>query len=47
MIKFVMYNISNGWNGSLESALHRMSQANIDLGVLQQTKLYGGIYAQE
>ena len=42
-----MYNISNGWNGGLESALHRMSQANIDLGVLQQTKLYRGIYAQE
>ena len=35
LIRFGTYNIRNGRNGGLESALHRMSQANMDLGVLQ------------
>ena len=38
-IRFGTYNIWNGWNGGLESTLHGMSQANMDLGVFQETKL--------
>ena len=32
-IRFGTYNIRNGRNGGLESALRGMSQANMDLGV--------------
>ena len=35
LIKFGTYNIRNGRNGGLESALRGMAQANIDLGVFQ------------
>ena len=38
-IRFGTYNIRNGRDGGLESALHRMSQANMDLGVFQETNL--------
>ena len=31
----------------MESALHRMSQANMKLGVFQETKVTKGIYMQE
>ena len=31
----------------MESALHRMSQANMELGVFQETKVTKGIYMQE
>ena len=34
-IRFGTYNIRNGRNGGLESALRGMSQANIDLGIFQ------------
>ena len=44
---FGTYNIRNGRNYDLESALHDMSQANIDLGLLQATELTYGVYAQE
>ena len=40
-IKFGTYNIRNGRNGGLEAALRGMAQANIDLGVLQETKCTG------
>ena len=43
-IKFGTYNIRNGRNGGLESALRVMAQANIDLGVFQETKCTDGIY---
>ena len=43
-IRFVTYNIRNGHNGGLEVALWGMSQANMDLGILQETKLTYGIY---
>ena len=33
LIRFETYNIRNGWNGGLESALRRMPQTNMDLGV--------------
>ena len=39
LIRFETYNIRNGWNGGLESALRRMPQTNMDLGVFQETKL--------
>ena len=37
-IRLVSYNIRNGRNGGLEAALRAMAQANVDLGVLQETK---------
>ena len=37
-IRFGTYNIRNGRNGGLESALRGMSQANMDLGIFQETK---------
>ena len=43
-IHFGMYNTQNGWNGGLESALRGMSQANMELGVFQETKLTKLIY---
>ena len=45
-IRFGTYNIRNGRNGRLEAALRGMSQANMDLGVLQETKLTNGIYTR-
>ena len=46
-IKFGTYNIRNGRNGGLESALRGMSQANMDLGIFQETKCTEGIYTRE
>ena len=43
-IRFGTYNIHNGRKGGLEAALRGMSQANMDLGILQETKLADGIY---
>ena len=45
-IRFVTYNICKGRNGGLEAALRGMSQANMDLGILQETKLTDGIYTR-
>ena len=47
LIRFRTYNTRNSRNGGLESTLHRMSQDNIDLGILQETKLTKHIYARE
>ena len=46
-IRFGMYNIRNGWNRELESALRGMYQANMDLGVFQETKLTKIIYTHK
>ena len=46
-IRFGTYNIRNGRNGELESALHRISQANMDLGIFQDTKCTEGIYTRQ
>ena len=46
-IRFVTYNIRNGRKGGLEMALRGVSQANMDLGILQETKLTDGIYTRE
>ena len=45
-IRFGTYNSCNGRNGGLEAALRGMSQANMDLGILQETKLMDGIYTR-
>ena len=45
-IRFSTYNIRNGRKGGLEMALRGISQANMDLGILQETKLTDGIYTR-
>ena len=45
-IKFGTYNIRNGMNGGLEAALRGMEQANMDLGVIQETKITDGVYTR-
>ena len=45
-IRFGTYNICNRHNGGLEAALWGMSQANMDLGILQETKLIDRIYTR-
>ena len=45
-IRFGTYNIRNGRNGGLEAELRGMSQANMELGILQETKLTDGIYTR-
>ena len=42
LIRFGTYNIRNGWNGGLKSALHGMLQANVDLGVSRKPRLLMG-----
>ena len=44
---FGTYNIRNRRNGGLESALRGMSQANMYLGIFQETKCTDGIYTRE
>ena len=46
LIRFGTYNIWNGRNGGLESALRGMYQANMDLRIFQETKLTDGIYTR-
>ena len=46
LIRFGTYNNCNGRKGGLEMALRGMSQANMDLGILQETKLTYGIYTR-
>ena len=45
-IRFGTYNIRNGRKGGLELALRGMSQANMDLGILQETKITNGVYTR-
>ena len=45
-IRFGTYNIRNGRNGGLESAFRGMSQANVDVGFFQDTKLTKVIYSR-
>ena len=42
--RFGTYNIRNVHNGGLESALRGVSQAKMDLGIFQETKVTDGIY---
>ena len=45
-IRFGTSNIRNGQKGGLEAALRGMSQANMDLDILQETKLTDGVYTR-
>ena len=45
-IKFGTYNIRNVRKGGLEAALRGMDQANMNLGVLQETKCTDGVYTR-
>ena len=45
-IRFGTYNIRNGRNRGSESSLGGMSQANMDLGIFQETKVTDGIYTR-
>ena len=46
LIRFVTYNICNGSNRGLESALRGMSQANMNLGIFKEKKVTDGIYTR-
>ena len=46
-IRFGAYNIHGGRTGELDSALRGMFQANIDMGIFQETKVTAGIYMRE
>ena len=46
-IRFGTYNIPNGHNGGLELALWGMAQANMDLGIFQETKCTEIVYTRE
>ena len=45
-LRFGSYIIRKCLNGGLESALQGMSQANLDLGVFQETKITDGVYTR-
>ena len=45
-IRFGTYNIRNGCNGGLESALQGVAQANMDLGIFQETKCTDSIHTR-
>ena len=44
VVYFGVYTIRNGRNGVLELSLREMDQANLDLGVFQDTKVANSIY---
>ena len=44
--RVAMYNVRSGRQGGLENALRAMDSLGVDLGVLQETKLTGGIYSK-
>ena len=46
-IRFGTYNTRNGRSRGLKSALCRMFQANMDLGVFQETKFTKGIHLRK
>ena len=46
LIKFSTYNIRNGCNGGLELVLRGVSQANMDMGIFQETTVTDCIYTR-
>ena len=46
-IRLATINISSGREGGLEAELWAMGQGNVDVGVLQETKLTDRIYAPQ
>lgn len=47
IIRFETHKICNGRNGGLELELYDMDQANVDLVLLQETKITDGVYARD
>ena len=47
MVRFGKFNIQNGQNRGLKSALHGLDQGQIDCVILQETKLTNRFYTQE
>ena len=47
VVRFRTCKIQNDRNGGLKLALRRMDQLNIDLGLLQETKIMYGVYRRE
>ena len=45
-IRVVPLNIRSGQLGGLKAALHALQKGNVDIGVLQETKLTQGIHTQ-
>jgi hypothetical protein len=45
-IAVASWNICNGRNGGLESTLRAMEAMGIDIGILLETKVTGGIYTR-
>jgi hypothetical protein len=45
-IAVASWNVRNGCNGGLESALRAMEAMDVNLGILMETKVTGGIYTQ-
>ena len=45
-IKFGTYNIRNDRNEGLETALRGMDQANLDMGIMQETKITDSVYTR-
>ena len=46
LIRFGSYTTRNVFNDRMESALFRMEQSNMDMGVFQQTRIVNGIYTR-
>ena len=46
VVRFFIYNIRNGRNGGLKSALYGMAQGKVDVGVLHETKITDDIYTR-
>ena len=44
-IRLATLKIMSGREGGLDVALRALRQGNVDVGVLQETKLMGGIHA--
>ena len=47
MVRFGTFNIRNGRNGGLESALRGLAQGRVDCGILQETKITNRFYTRE
>ena len=45
-VEMVSGDIRNGRNRGLEAALRVMDQANLDMGILQETKITDGVYTR-
>jgi hypothetical protein len=46
LFTIALYNMQNGSNGGLESALQAMKQMGVDCGILLETKLTKGVYTR-